>query len=49
MNYFTHTSVSMVKSIVRIGAGAALIAGDLLAAGILVIVAELLGVAEELV
>ena len=49
MNYFTHTSVSMIKSIIRIGAGAAVFAGDLPAAGLLLIVAELLGIAEELV
>jgi hypothetical protein len=49
MKIFTHTSVSLVKSIVRIGAGAALITGDLVGAGGLLIIAEILGVAEELV
>ena len=49
MKIFTHTSVSLVKSIVRIGAGAALFTGDLVGAGGLLIVAEILGVAEELV
>jgi hypothetical protein len=46
---FTHLNVSIVKSLVRIGAGAALINGELLQAGWLIIVAEILGVAEELV
>jgi hypothetical protein len=46
---FTHLNVSIVKSVVRIGAGVALINGELLQAGWLLIVAELLGVAEELV
>ena len=44
-----HFHVSMVKSGVRIIAGVALIFGDLLLAGILVIVAELLGIVEEIV
>jgi hypothetical protein len=54
--FFTHTSVSMIKSGVRIAAGLALAGGGWLemnpylqAAGILLIVAEVLGIAEELV
>jgi len=48
----THKNVSFVKSLVRIGAGAALmLAGNemLLIAGICIAVAELLGILEELV
>ena len=54
--FFTHTSVSMIKSGVRIAAGLALLGGGWLemnpyvqAAGALLIVAEILGIAEELV
>jgi len=47
--FFTHTSVSMVKSGFRILAGVALCVGDFAVAGALLIVAELLGIAEELV
>lgn len=46
---FTHTSVSMIKSGFRILAGVALCVGDFVVAGSLLIVAELLGIAEELV
>ena len=46
---FTHTSVSMVKSGFRILAGVALCFGDFVVAGALLIVAELLGIVEELV
>ena len=46
---FTHTSVSMIKSGFRILAGVALCFGDFVVAGALLIVAELLGIAEELV
>jgi len=46
---FTHTSVSMIKSGFRILAGVALCFGDVVVAGALLIVAELLGIAEELV
>ena len=52
----THTSVSIVKSIIRIAAGLALAGGGWLemnpylqAAGWGLVVAELLGIAEELV
>jgi len=48
-NIFTHTSVSMIKSGFRILAGVALCFGDFVVAGALLIVAELLGIAEELV
>lgn len=54
--FFTHTSVSMIKSGVRIAAGLALAGAGWLemnpylqAAGVLLIVAEVLGIAEELV
>lgn len=43
-----HFRISIVKSGIRIAAGFRLIQGDLLGAGVLLIVAELLGVAEEL-
>lgn len=44
-----HFYVSLVKSIVRIGAGTSLILGNLFFAGFLLIFAELLGIVEELV
>lgn len=44
-----HFYVSLVKSVVRIGAGGCLIQGNLFAAGALIIFAEILGVVEELV
>lgn len=44
-----HKNISFVKSAFRFGAGFALIFGNLLAAGILIIIAEILGVAEEVV
>jgi len=44
-----HFYVSIVKSFVRIFAGIALINGSLIVAGISLIVAELLGIVEELV
>lgn len=40
--------MSMGKSVIRIVAGVALYQGNVLAAGILIIVAELLGIVEEL-
>ena len=43
-----HFYISMVKSAVRFLAGVALMAGDVAAAGVLLIVAESLGVAEEI-
>ena len=54
--FLTHTSVSMVKSGFRIAAGLALAGGGWLemnpyiqAAGLLLVLAEILGIAEELV
>lgn len=54
--FFTHTSVSMIKSGFRIIAGIALAGGGWLemnpyiqAAGLLLVLAEVLGIAEELV
>lgn len=44
-----HFYVSLVKSIVRIGAGSSLIVGNLFLAGFLLIFAEVLGIIEELV
>lgn len=44
-----HTNVSFVKSILRVVAGMALIAGSLESAGGFLIAAEALGVLEELV
>ena len=43
-----HFYISLVKSVVRIAAGAFLIAGNFVAAGALLIGAEILGIAEEL-
>jgi hypothetical protein len=44
-----HFYVSLVKSAIRVFAGIALINGNLMLAGALVIAAEVLGVVEELV
>jgi len=44
-----HFYVSLAKSVIRIAAGSALIYGDVLVAGVLLIVAESLGILEELV
>jgi hypothetical protein len=44
-----HLYISLVKSGLRLGAGTALIYADLTIAGALLIAAELLGIAEELV
>lgn len=44
-----HFYVSMVKSGFRVGAGIALVRGELITAGALLIIAELLGIVEELV
>lgn len=43
-----HFWISMVKSVIRIGAGGFLIVGNLFLAGALLIFAEILGIAEEL-
>lgn len=45
----SHLYISLVKSVIRILAGAALIAGFIVWAGILLILAEVLGIAEEMV
>ena len=44
-----HFYVSLVKSAIRIIAGAFLIGGNFLMAGFCLIIAELLGIAEEMV
>lgn len=44
-----HFYVSVAKSIVRIAAGAFLVMGNFVAAGLLLVGAELLGIVEELV
>jgi hypothetical protein len=44
-----HFYVSLVKSVLRIGAGIRLIRGDVFTAGVLLILAEVLGIVEELV
>ena len=44
-----HFYVSLAKSVTRIAAGIFLIQGNIVAAGLLLIGAELLGVIEELV
>ena len=44
-----HKVISFIKSGVRIIAGISLISGSLVAAGLLLIVAELLGIYEEIV
>ena len=43
----THFWTSMVKSVVRIAAGVALCFGDIWKAGVLLIIAEMLGIIEE--
>lgn len=44
-----HFYVSLVKSVIRIGAGCWLMQGNLLMAGVCLILAEVLGIVEELV
>tara|TARA_X000000368_G_scaffold417751_1_gene415050 strand:- start:1267 stop:1416 length:150 start_codon:yes stop_codon:yes gene_type:complete len=44
-----HFKVSMYKSVLRIGAGMTLILGQIYWAGILLILAEFLGIIEEVV
>jgi len=44
-----HLYISLIKSGLRLAAGTALIYSDLVLAGALLIAAELLGIAEELV
>ena len=48
MKFNWHNIVSFVKSIFRVAAGFALIRSDLISAGILLIIAEVLGVIEEI-
>lgn len=43
-----HFYISLVKSVIRIGAGISLVMGNFVVAGVLFIVAEILGIAEEL-
>ena len=49
LKMLNHTNVSFVKSVFRVVAGMALIAGSLATAGGFLIVAEALGILEELV
>ena len=44
----THFYISLVKSFFRICAGVALVDGSLIEAGALLIIAEALGIAEEI-
>jgi hypothetical protein len=44
-----HFYVSLIKSVFRIGAGIALVFGNVITAGVLLITAEILGIVEELV
>ena len=44
-----HLRISMIKSTLRIIAGVQLVMGFFVAAGVLLILAEVLGIAEELV
>lgn len=44
-----HFYVSLTKSVIRIGAGACLISGNFVFAGIGFILAEVLGIVEEMV
>ena len=44
-----HLRISILKSLLRFGAGMYLVLGNLVLAGILFIVAEALGILEELV
>jgi hypothetical protein len=43
-----HFYISLVKSVVRASSGGALLVGNIPLAGLLLILAEILGVAEEL-
>ena len=44
-----HLRISILKSLLRIGAGVYLVMGNFIAAGSLLVAAEMLGIAEELV
>jgi hypothetical protein len=48
-NPVKHLAISLIKSVFRIVAGVLLCAGQIYAAGALLILAEILGIAEELV
>ncbi len=43
-----HFYISLVKSVIRIGGCGFLVAGNVVIAGVLLIAAEILGIAEEL-
>ena len=47
-SYFEQIDISIVKSMIRIVAGATLVLGLYSLCGILIILAEVLGIAEEL-
>jgi hypothetical protein len=44
-----HLRISLLKSLLRVGAGGYLLIGNLVMAGALLVLAETLGIAEELV
>jgi hypothetical protein len=44
-----HLRISLLKSLLRVGAGGYLMIGNLIMAGALLVLAEILGIAEELV
>ena len=44
-----HLRISLLKSLLRIGAGVYLVMGNLIAAGSSLVAAEMLGIVEELV
>lgn len=44
-----HLRISLLKSLLRVGAGGYLMIGNLVMAGALLVLAEILGIAEELV
>jgi len=44
-----HLRISLLKSLLRFGAGFYLFLGNMIMAGVLIILAEILGVLEELV
>jgi len=43
-----HFYISLVKSVIRIAAGIALVLGNAVVCGILFVIAEILGIAEEI-
>lgn len=47
--YMSHKNISFIKSAIRILAGILLISGNFILAGVFFIIAELLGIVEELV